>query len=182
MSVSTHSQAQPPLYLFSTMSDKRKPEENEEAHSLLSDYFSATGIPYVELEGTWQGQKELSYLLGGGDVPEELVQAICKQGEQTCYFVLENHKHGTYKVIETDVASGAKKYIGYMRSMDKADIDRLNLDYSYRKDVDKYFTVWPTDTTMMDAFEEEKRIVGQSGIAGLRAFIATRFPGKLATV
>ena len=181
MGVSTHSQPSV-LYLFSTMQANKKPEENEEAHNLLSDYFAAVGIPYVELQGRYQGKHELSYLLGANDAPEELVQTICKESNQECYFVLENHKHGTYKVVLTDTKSGAKKYIGFMREVDKETVDRLNLDYSYRKDVDKYFTVWPTDTTMMGAFEEEKRIAYESGLDGLRAFIAAHTPGKLATV
>lgn len=145
------------LYLFSTMNGKNKPtpEENEEAHNMLKDYFGAAGIQFVELEGSYKGGKELSFLIPANTVPEEAVQVYCKHGQQEAYLVLEGHRDGMYKAIMTDVESGAKTFLGYMRSMSKENIDALGLDYTYRPDLNMYWTIWPTDTTLLIDFEYE---------------------------
>lgn len=177
MGVSTHSQERT-LYIFSTMKAGRKPLENEEAHSLLTDYLAAVNVPYIELQGCYKGVHELSLLVDARSIPEEAIRVICLKGEQECYMIAENHKHGLYKATLVDTKSGQKEFIGYLRELSKEVIDRLDLDYSYRKDINKYFAVWPTDTTVMEAFDREVLVAETHGLNAVTSI----GKGKLATV
>lgn len=143
------------LYIFSTMKADNKPLDNEEAHSLLTDYFKATGIPFIEIEGRYKGTNELGFLMSADHVPEEAIQLYAKHGKQETYLVLEWHQRGIYKAVSVSVQSGAKEFLGYFRSMSKENIDRLNLDYTYRKDLDMYWTIWLSDTTLIGEYEKE---------------------------
>lgn len=174
MGVSTHSKPIT-LYIFSTFLKDRNPLENEESHKLLGDYLDLVGTSYVQLEGQYAGFKELSYLATANTLPEEAVRVITQQGKQESYLVAESHKHGTYKATLVDVKSGNRNFIGYLRELSKDIIDEFKLDYSYRKDINKYFAVWPTDTTVMESFEHE---IAQAKLNGLDSI----GKGKLATV
>lgn len=154
MGVSAHSVPNT-LYIFGTMRKENKPEDNEELHRLLGDYLGLVNVPYVEVEGSFDKFKELSFLVNAEHLPEEAVMIICQHGKQECYMTIENHKHGVCKAILTYTKSGAREFIGYFRELPKRTIDALGIDYTYRKDVDKYWAVWPTDTTMIGDFEDE---------------------------
>lgn len=171
MGVSDHSLPRT-LYLFSTMRKEVKPLENEEAHSLMKDYFMAAGIPFIEVEGFYKGAHELSFLMNAEHVPEDAIMLYAKTGNQENYMSIDQWKHGTMKAYLTDTKSGEKRFIGYFRSFSKENIDALKLDYTYRKDVDKYWAVWPTDTVMMDKFEDELAYAKQHGVDALASIKA----------
>lgn len=171
MGVSSHSEAKT-LYLFSTMQATKPQLDNEEAHSLLRDYFHAAGIPFVVVEGRYKGRLELSFLMNAAHVPEDAIMLYAKHGNQETYMIIEQWRHGTMKATLVDVASGKKTFIGYFRSFSKDVVEKLNLDYTYRPDVDKYWAVWPTDTTLIDKFEDEIAYALEHGIDALAAMKA----------
>ena len=154
------------------MKADRHPLDNEEAHLRLKEYFMTTGIPFIEVEGRYDGVHELSFLMNAEHVPEDAIMLYCKHGEQECYMTIDQWKHGTMKAVLTAVKTGEKKNIGYFRSFSKENIDKLDLDYTYRKDVDKYWAVWPTDTTLIDEFEDELSYAFEHGLDALAAMKA----------
>jgi len=168
MGVSSHSVPKT-LYIFGTMRKENKPEDNEELHKLLGDYLNVVNVPHVEVQGSFDGFEELGFLVNAEHLPEEAVMAISRHGKQECYLTIENHKHGIYKAVLTDTTSGAKTFIGYFRELPKRTIDALGIDYTYRGDVDKYWAVWPTDTTMIGDFEDEIAFALTDGYAALVA-------------
>ena len=155
MGISTHSIART-LYLFSVFNTTRQPEGNEELHLLVTDYLSNLGIKYIETEGSYEGIHERGILMDSKDMTENAVQIICKQYNQKCYLTLTSYKHGTYAAFFTDISTNGVIFAGYLRSFPKSDIDRLKLDYTYRRDIDTYFSIWHSATTELDDFEEEK--------------------------
>ena len=171
MGVSSHSEAKT-LYLFSTMQATKPQLYNEEAHSLLRDYFHAAGIPFVVVEGRYKGRLELSFLMNAAHVPEDAIMLYAKHGNQETYMIIEQWRHGTMKATLTDVNSGARTFIGYFRSFSKEQIDALKLDYTYRKDVNMYWAVWPTDTTLIGEFEDEIAYALAHGVDALAAMKA----------
>lgn len=155
MGISSHSVART-LYLFSVFTSNKQPEGNEEIHLLVSEYLHNAGINFKEVEGRYQGEHERGFLVDSSAITEDAVQMLCKNFGQKEYIVLEATKHGCYKAVFTDVNSGQREFKGYMRSMNKSEIDRMNLDYTYRPDVGMYWTIWSTLTTKIDDFEQEK--------------------------
>lgn len=171
MGVSSHSQART-LYIFGTMKPENKPEDNEEAHKLLADYFAAAGIPHVEVEGRYKGFHERCFLMNAAHVPEDAIHLYAAHGKQETYLTITQWKHGTMKAVLTDVKTGAKTNIGYFRSFSKETIENLQMDYTYRPDVNIYWSVWPTDTTLIQQFEEEIAYALEHGIPALAAMKA----------
>lgn len=166
MSISQHSEFKK-LYIFSVQQANLDYFENHEAHELITDYLTCVNMPYIELEGCYLGKTEKSLLVDANGISEDSIMNICKRANQESYLVLENHKHGLYKAVLTFTANGRRLFLGYLREISKDIIDALNLDYSYRPEVNKYFTVWPTDTTVMSTFESEVNFAKANGLKAL---------------
>lgn len=146
MGVSTHSEPNKAYVIFSRYRADRSPYVNAELHN--SFLRNRKGLNFLELEGTYQGNFEKSIL-----VPKEQFDpAWVWNFEQQSYLLLENHKHGMYKATFI-LKGGYEEFAGYFRSFRKDAIDALKLDYTYRKGT--WFTIWPTDTTQLDALEAE---------------------------
>lgn len=125
----------------------------------MQQFFGMQGIPYVPVLGKYKGELEKGFLVNAGATPEEAEEAVLYYSrlyDQDEYMVLDNHKHGTYIASMVNCTTREQKQIGFMRSMPKDDVIAMNLDYTYRPDMDTYFVVWPTDTTQQGKFEEEK--------------------------
>lgn len=155
MGVSTHSEPKK-VFIFSAYRSNRSQDENEGNHQQVVDYFTKMSIPFIPVIGRYKGVLEEGFLVTAASVPEELVLHMTRHYHQDEYMVLDNHKHGTYIASLVNCATREQKQIGFMREMPEADVQSMNLDYTYRPDLKKYWVVWHTDTTQMQKLADEK--------------------------
>lgn len=142
MGVSTHSQPKT-LAIISA--------PTERLAELQRSIKTFTGNTPVTVTGTFKGEKEVSFLVGG--LTDEQATDLAHRYNQTCWLKLENHKHGTYRAYF--VTNGQAVGAGYLRSVSYDLIEKLGLDYTFRPDTGEFFTIWPTDTTIMKDFNDE---------------------------
>lgn len=150
MSLSTHSKTRT-VFLFRA----EKPLElslltnlvNTEAAKLR---LEKAGVKYYNCVGSWNKVEENAVIaISKDENTEDLIRNICERTKQDYYLKLTNHKHGMYKAWLVDVWTGANEFKGYFRSMPKSVIEHNSLDYTYRQDVNQYWTIWPDDITDM---------------------------------
>lgn len=171
MGVSTHSTPRTAFILSAWHSPERHAKQNERLHYTLGRDLKRYGFAYKELLGKYKGESECSYIVtGGGVVDMAFIEVLAREFEQESYLVLENHKHGIYKATFIYLDQEQPPVVaGYLRSLDKAIIDALKLDYSFRPDTGDYFTIWPADTTVMKDLDQEikKALAGAGRIPGI---------------
>ena len=155
MGVVTHSTPMK-AFIFSTHRKNKHDFLNDADYKQMQQFFAMQGIKYVPVLGKYKGELERGFLVNAIDLPEEAVLYYSRHYHQDEYMVLDNHKHGTYIASMVNCATREQKQVGFMRSMPKEDVMAMNLDYTYRPDMDTYFVVWSTDTTQMGKLEEEK--------------------------
>jgi hypothetical protein len=153
--ICTHSKAKK-VFIFSTYRKNKHDFLNEADYKQMQQFFGMQNIPYVPVLGKYKGNLERAFLVSAEHLPEEAVLYYARHYHQDEYMVLDNHKHGTYIATMVNCATREAKQIGFMRSMPKEDVMAMNLDYTYRPDMDTYFVVWNTDTTQQSKLEEEK--------------------------
>jgi hypothetical protein len=138
---------------------------NQSNHDLVKQELIDNNISFKELVGSYQGEVELSYIVPNNAGNLAFVNSLARQYNQQCIMTLDNHKHGTYKAYFVNCTTGESIFQGYLRSIPKATIDALKLDYSFvREDMNKHFTIWPTDTTQESLFLKEVKQYKQGGL------------------
>jgi len=166
MGISSHSEPST-LYIFSVMKSDISGIDNELLHAQMKRYLKGSAIPFVEVLGRYDGVVEAGFLINAQDVPEEAIVAYSRVHKQDCYLTVTQHRHGIRTAVFTNPYTGAKTSRGFFRSLDEATVKALELDYTYRKDVNTYWVIWPTDTTNMTDFEEEVDFAKAHGFAAL---------------
>lgn len=147
MGISTHSEADKAYIIFSVYQKDKHDFLNHAQHVASKMLFDN----HVEIKGSYRGELEEGLLVPYSEL--ETVKELCKGFKQDCFMVIRNHKHGLYKAwfVYNDV----EEFQGYLRQMSKPMIDLLEIDYACNTVTGDYFTLWPTDTTQMDAFNTE---------------------------
>lgn len=155
MGVVTHSEPKR-VYIFSVYRSNKHQFLNEADHNSMKQFMNMQNIPFIEVVGRYKGEVEQAFLVSAAHLPEEAVLYYARHYYQDEYMVLDNHKHGTYIASMVNCATREQRQLGFMRSMPKEDVMAMNLDYTYRPDMDTYFVAWHTDTTQQGKFEDEK--------------------------
>lgn len=148
--------------IFSVARNKNTNQDNI-AHTIALTYLDIENISYKEIEGCYSGTTERSYIVNAKH--KQQVFKLTNYYEQESVLVLKSHKHGLYKASlvynPRAVSKRASNHsnaladleakdlitnIGYLREVPKEQALE-NTNYSYRKDLDKYFIVTDNDDT-----------------------------------
>ena len=116
------------------------------AHEAARDYLINKGISLKELEGSYKGNKELSFIVSQDHMED--VQALAKYHNQESIMLLKSHKHGLYKASLHYLKELLHEDIGYLRQVTK-EIALQQDCYSYDKTQDAYFICTESDDTSL---------------------------------
>lgn len=169
MGISTHSEPST-IYIISTWSNgKANPLGDDSVRRVLN----GRNAKFCEIFGTYKGVMERSFCITEG-MDESTLIAIAKLHGQECILKLTNHKHGIRKAYfltwRFQGAEFVKKpftyrpvqetFAGYFRSLPLAVISKAGQDYSFNPEYpDTYYSIWPTDTTVMQELDKEFKAV-----------------------
>lgn len=106
--------------------------QNVDTHIQVMQTLKDTGIPYVELQGKYNGIEELSILIPGFEY-RPVVEKLVKTFNQESY--LESHNDRSTSLVYAD---GEREYIGKLVSVSKEEAERAGA-YSYNPLVDAYY-------------------------------------------
>lgn len=114
------------------------------ANDFITDYMNTNNISYKLINGSYNGYKEISYIINSTNLPV-LLPFINEKYNQECYMLLEQHKHGLCKAYFAD-STGEKMFQGYLREVPES-VAKTQRNYSHRPDIDKYWIITKEDTT-----------------------------------
>jgi hypothetical protein len=122
----------PNILIFSVFQNSKEVVENHASHLIVTNKLDFLNIPYVVLNGVYQGSKEFSILVDSKH--ESLVKMFCEYYKQECYL----RSHGNDRFTEL-VYKDHVEPIGYLKNVSKVEaIESQN--YTYNPISDCYYT------------------------------------------
>lgn len=80
----------PNIIIFSVFQSSKPESTNLANHRLVIDKLHRLNIPFVELEGVYKGQSELSFLVSMSE--QALVEGLCAFYNQESYLVSDSNR------------------------------------------------------------------------------------------
>jgi hypothetical protein len=87
-----------PFIIFSGMKPTNTAMENTQIDAEIVDLFKTKNLDYVEVEGHYDGCRELSYLVGYGHEP--LIRRLCTDFGQESYLLVDANGYGSLRSPE----------------------------------------------------------------------------------
>lgn len=120
------------ILIFSVFQKGKSLTANEYAHKGVLAVLKYDGIPFLELQGKYDGAEELSILVDGFE-HRSTVERIAKTFNQECY--LESHNDRATFLVYQD---GTTKSIGTLIPVSKQEAEAVG-SYSYNPLMDQHF-------------------------------------------
>lgn len=132
------------VIIFSVYRKELQEEDNKLNHILAESVLIDNHINYVEAIGVYMSDKEQCFICTVRNGGEEIIAELCRIYNQECYMIATQHKHGLRKV--QFAYPPHNKFVGYLKEVPK-EVALVSGGYTYRPDVDKYWTIISTDNT-----------------------------------
>lgn len=120
------------IMIFSVYRSGTSSFDNYYAHRKAVENFQHAGIPFVELEGVFNGVKELSIMVLGFQY-RQIVESYSREYNQECY--LESHNDRVTFLVYPD---GSRIRLGVLRSVSQSEALAAR-GYTYRPDTNTYY-------------------------------------------
>lgn len=122
----------PNIMIFSVFESGKTHAENMEWHRHVISLLEKGDMPFLELQGKYNGVEELSILIEGFE-HRERVEGLVNLFQQECY--LESHSDRRTFLVFKD---GTRKDIGTLTAVTKEEAERVG-SYSYNPVARSYF-------------------------------------------
>lgn len=127
----------PEIVIFSVYQSTCTEQDNKDTHDDVKKSLESNHIPFKEMEGVYQGNKELSFLLKSNYI--DTAKKLCKKFNQECYLVSDKDRHT--KLIYLD---GGEQELGILKRIGKHQLNDV-INYTYDPYTDTYWNTEKTD-------------------------------------